>query len=85
MRVLLSIREDALAALDRFEGHVPHLFGNYLRLSFLSRDDARAAIELPLHRYDELVAPDRRMSVEPQLVDALLDEVRAGRVSTSCR
>jgi hypothetical protein len=29
VHVLLSIREDALAALDRFEGHVPHLFQNY--------------------------------------------------------
>ncbi|MGR6963467.1 nSTAND1 domain-containing NTPase [Geodermatophilus sp. URMC 61] len=80
VHVLLSIREDALAALDRFEGHVPHLLENYFRLAHLDLESARAAIEGPLERYNELTAPSGQMSVEPELVEALLEEVRAGRV-----
>ena len=80
VHVLLSIREDAVAALDRFEGHVPHLFENYFRLAHLDRDSARAAIEGPLDRYNELTTPDTQVSVEPELVEALLEQVRAGRV-----
>jgi WD40 repeat protein len=80
LHVLLSIREDALAALDRFEGHVPHLFENYFRLAHLDRESARAAIEGPLERYNHLTAPSGQMLVEPELVEALLDELRAGRV-----
>jgi WD40 repeat protein len=80
VHVLLSIREDALAGLDRFEGRVPHLFDNYFRLEHLSRDAAQAAIKGPLDRYNRVVPPDRRMSIEPALVETLLDQVRTGRV-----
>jgi hypothetical protein len=80
VRVLLSIREDALAALDRFEGHVPHLLENYFRLAHLDRESARAAIQGPLERYNQRTAPGGQMSVEPELVEALLEQVRAGRV-----
>jgi WD40 repeat protein len=80
VHVLLSMREDALAGLDRFKGRVPHLFANYLRLAHLSRDAARTAIEGPLDRYNRVVAPDQTMSVEPGLIGALLDQVRTGHV-----
>ena len=40
VNVLLSVREDALASLDRFKGRIPQLFSNYLRLEHL-RPDAR--------------------------------------------
>ena len=80
VNVLLSIREDALASLDRFEGRVPHLFDNYLRLEHLSRDAARTAIEGPLNRYNHVVSPDHTMSIEGGLIEALLDQVRTGQV-----
>src|SRR5919112_2914001 len=80
VHVLLSIRADALAALDRFEGHVPHLLETYFRLAHLDRDSAREAIEGPLDRYNELTALGTQVSVEPELVEALLEQVRAGRV-----
>ncbi len=80
VNVLLSIREDSLAGLDRFKGQVPHLFGNYLRLAHLSRHAAQAAIEGPLDRYNQVVPPDRRMSIEPGLIVTLLDQVRTGHV-----
>jgi WD40 repeat protein len=80
VNVLLSVREDALAGLDRFEGRVPHLFDNYFRLAHLSRDAAQAAIEGPLDRYNRVVPPDRTMSIEPGLIETLLDQVRTGHV-----
>ncbi|MGH3982671.1 MAG: hypothetical protein ACRDST_08310, partial [Pseudonocardiaceae bacterium] len=80
VHVVLSMREDALAGLDRFKGRVPNLFANYLRLAHLSRDAAQTAIEGPLDRYNRVVAPDRAMFVEPGLISALLDQVRTGHV-----
>jgi WD40 repeat protein len=80
VHVLLSIREDALAGLDRFEGRVPRLFDNYLRLAHLSRTAAQAAIEGPLNHYNRVVPPDQRMSIEPDLIATLLDQVRTGSV-----
>lgn len=80
VHVLLAIREDALAGLDRFKGRVPHLFDNYLRLAHLSRDAARAAIEGPLDRYNSLVPPDRTMSLGRGVIETLLDQVRTGQV-----
>ena len=48
VNVLLSIREDAWAKLDRFEGHIPLLFANYLRVDHLDLGAAREAIEGPI-------------------------------------
>ena len=75
---LLGLREDALAKLDSFKGQVPNLFANYLRLDHLDRAGARAAILGPVDRYNELTGENVR--VEPELVEAVLDEVAAGRV-----
>jgi WD40 repeat protein len=80
VHVLLSVREDALAGLDRFKGRVPHLFGNYLRLAHLTREAACSAIEGPVAMYNQHVAADQVMSVEPMLVEELLDQVRTGHV-----
>src|SRR5262249_34552081 len=76
---LLSIREDALAKLDRFKGRIPNVLGNYLRLDHLSRASAREAIVGPVDRYNEL-SPDGAVEVEPALVEAVLDQVAAGKV-----
>jgi WD40 repeat protein len=78
---LIAIREDALARLDRFEGRVPNLFDNYLRLEHLDREAARAAIEGPIRQYNKLFADrGRPIGIEPDLVEALLDQVTTGRV-----
>lgn len=76
---LLSIREDALAKLDRFKSRIPNVFGNYLRLPHLDRTAAREAILGPIDRYNES-AVDGRVEIEPALVEAVLDQVAAGRV-----
>jgi WD40 repeat protein len=80
VRILLSLRDDALAKLDRFKGRIPNLFGNYLRLDHLDRRSARAAIEGPVERYNELAAEEGQIELEPELVDAVLAETVAGKV-----
>src|SRR6266545_6325415 len=76
---LLSIREDALAKLDVFKPGIPNLFGNYLRLDHLDPGAARVAILGPVEAVNRLAAGEP-VTVEEELVDAVLDEVAAGRV-----
>jgi WD40 repeat protein len=78
VNVLLALREDALAELDAFAGRLPGLFENMLRLDRLDRDAGRAAILGPLERYGELAGGE--WSADPELVEAVLDEVAEGRV-----
>ena len=79
--ILIVLRDDALAELDAFADRVPGLFANLLRLDRLDRDSARDAIVGPLGRYSELTGEEYR--AEPELVEAVLDEVAAGRVDFS--
>jgi WD40 repeat protein len=76
---LLAVREDALAGLDRFKSRVPNVFGNYLRLERLDRASGREAIVGPVDRYNETHAGSE-VEVEPALVEAVLDQVAAGKV-----
>jgi WD40 repeat protein len=78
---LLSIREDSLAKLDRFKGHVPGLLDHLLRIDHLDRDAAREAIVRPLERWNQLVAaPGEEVQPEPALVETVLDQVSARQV-----
>ena len=80
-RFLLSIREDALAKLDRFKREIPTLFGTYLRLRYLDPESAREAIRRPIEQYNGLAASaDERVEIETELVEAVLDQVTAGRL-----
>lgn len=74
---VISLREDTLARLDRFKGRIPNLFDNYLRLELLERDSARAAIERPIKHYNQARAEQEQVSIEPELVDAVLDQIAA--------
>jgi WD40 repeat protein len=78
VHVLLGIREDVLARLDAFKANVPGLLANRLRLDHLTREGGRRAILGPLERFGELVPGEQALSAEPQLVEAVLDGVRAG-------
>jgi WD40 repeat protein len=78
---LISIREDALARLDRFKGHIPALFDNYLRLQHLKREAARQAILGPLEEYRNRQG-DGPADIEPELVEEVLDQVAADRIET---
>jgi WD40 repeat protein len=79
VNVLLSVREDALAKLDRFKARIPHILGNYLRLDRLDRAAGEAAIVRPVERFAELGGG--AVDVEPRLVAAVLDQVEVGRIA----
>ena len=78
VHVLLGVRDDSLGDLDAFKRRLPGLFGNLLRLDHLTRAAARSAIEGPLRAYAELGGSEVR--AEDQLVEAVLEEVAAGRI-----
>lgn len=75
---LVSMREDSIAKLDFFKGRIPNLFENYLRIDRLDREQAREAIVRPIEQFNRLAAgADAPFTVEPGLVEAVLDQVRA--------
>ena len=78
VNVLLSLREDTLARLDRLKGDIPSLFANVLRLDRLDRAAGRAAIVRPLERWSELEG--EQVVAEDALVERVLDGVGAGRI-----
>jgi WD domain, G-beta repeat len=78
VNVLLSLREDSLAKLDRFKARLPSIYANSLRLDRLDREAGRTAIVRPVERWNEL--EQGSVAVEPPLVEAVLDGVRAGRI-----
>jgi WD40 repeat protein len=78
VNVLLSLREDTLARLDRLKALIPNLFGNVLRLDRLDRASGRAAIVRPLERWGELHAES--VTADDALVEDVLDGVGAGRI-----
>jgi WD40 repeat protein len=81
VNVLVSLREDSLAKLDRFTGHIPGLFANTLRLDRLDRAAAQMAIVRPVERFAELTGES--VSIGPDLVDRVLDEVGAGQIESA--
>jgi WD40 repeat protein len=78
VRVLLALRDDALAKLDRFKARIPNLFANYLRLDHLDRRAGNDAITKPVERYNEVAGES--IALEPALVEGVLDQTSAGKV-----
>jgi Novel STAND NTPase 1 len=79
--VLISLREDALAKLDRL-AEIPRLLDNRVRIDHLGLDDAREAIEAPLAVFNSLTG-EGPVTIEPELVEAVLDQVSIGRIVIS--
>jgi WD40 repeat protein len=79
---LIAVREDAYGRLgDLFSGRINNVYDNYLHLEYMSRDAAREAIEGPVALFNAEHAPDEAMSLDPDLADAVLDEVRRGNLA----
>ena len=80
-RFLISLREDALAQLDRFKGRIEGLFDNTLRIDRLDRAAARRAVEGPIEQVNSSAgAADPPWTLEAGLVNQVLDQVQTGRV-----
>lgn len=76
---LLSLREDTLARLDYFKGQIPFLFDNRLSITHLHRAAGREAVTRPLDQYNR--AHGTTYTIEPALVEAVLDQVTRGKVA----
>jgi WD40 repeat protein len=78
---LISIREDAYASIgDLLSGRVANVYGNYLHLEYLDRNAARDALVKPIERFNQLRSGEPPIFIAPDLVDAVLDQVRRGQV-----
>lgn len=74
---LVSLREDALAKLDRFKGRIPTLLDSYRRIDHLDRRSGEDAMRLPLREYNQQQSPDDPpIEIEDALVETVLREVQ---------
>ncbi|HYV25037.1 MAG TPA: hypothetical protein VE969_07335, partial [Pyrinomonadaceae bacterium] len=80
---LVSMREDGLSKLDRFQSRIPTLLSNMLRLEHLDRDGAKAAIVEPLKVYNQqLTGGQPQITIEDALVKAILNDLRGVKVTS---
>jgi CHASE2 domain-containing sensor protein len=80
---LIAVREDAYSLIgSRFKARIPDVYGNYLHLDFLDEEAAREAVLEPVRAFNERLEADTpHFEVESALVDAVLEQVRRGRVN----
>jgi CHASE2 domain-containing sensor protein len=80
---LISVREDAYSQIGpRFKARIPDVYSNFLHLDFLDESAAREAVLEPVRAFNERLDADApRFEVENELVDAVLEQVRRGRVT----
>ncbi|MEB3318023.1 MAG: WD40 repeat domain-containing protein [Cyanobacteriota bacterium] len=82
LNVLISLRDDSLSKLDRFKQHIPDLFANRLHIDHLNRDEAIDAIRKPIEEFNRQQPVDsRKASVEPQLIQDVLEQVKVGQIT----
>ena len=61
---------------------MPDLFGNYLRVDYLDREAARQAVTRPVEEYNRrLRHGEPPVTIARELVEAVLDDVRTGRLA----
>src|SRR5262249_16424230 len=83
---LIAVREDAYGKLgDLFSGRISNVYDNYLHLEYLTREAARDAIEKPVEIFNAEHNEDEAVTLDPDLADAVLDEVRRGNLQLSAR
>ena len=75
---VIAIREDAYAELgDLFKGRITNVYGNFLHIDYLDRVSAEKAIRGPVEVYNRQPGVTQPVTVQDELVEAVLDEVRA--------
>jgi CHASE2 domain-containing sensor protein len=74
--VLISLREDTLAGMDRFKPYMPSLFANRMRLRGLDEAAALEAICRPVERYNELRAAEPPIQLEPGLAPEVVRQLQ---------
>jgi WD40 repeat protein len=79
---LISIREDWLARLDRFQQDIPNIFENTIRIEHLTRSAAEEAISQPIKKYNETIeevieGSTFSITVEPGFIKRVLDQLES--------
>jgi WD40 repeat protein len=83
---LIAVREDAYGGLgDLFSGRISNVYNNYLHLEYLTRDAALEAIEKPVEIYNADHPEEEPVTLDEDLADAVLDEVRRGNIELGTR
>ena len=72
---LLSVREDAIATLDRFKKRIPALFNNRLRVEFLSRDAALEAVMKPIDVFNQEAHSFGPVSIREEVAEHVVDKI----------
>ena len=67
-----------LIPANTVSSRLSNIFRRSLRVMPLGTEEARMAIEKPLDRYNELHNSPRPITIEPELVDAVLRDVQTG-------
>lgn len=81
LNVMISLRDDSVAKLDRFKKDIPSLFANRLQIDHLDREAAIDAIRKPIEEFNRNLPLDsRKASVEPQLIQDVLEQVKVGQI-----
>lgn len=77
VNVLISLRDDALAGLDRYLDAIPELFETTLRIGPLTTDAARVAITEPIREFSRM-GGGGPSSVDDELVERIIQEASIG-------
>jgi WD40 repeat protein len=84
--LLISLRDDGLAKLDRFKERIPDLMSNRLELKHLEPAGAAEAIRRPLAVWNAKYAPPGKdVVIEEALVTELIRQVGIGQLSAGGR
>ncbi|MGH9405732.1 MAG: hypothetical protein ACRD3D_07855 [Terriglobia bacterium] len=78
----ISLRDDWLSRLDRFDARIPNLLSNTFRIDHLNMAAAEEAIRKPLDLYNQKLANGAPVAIEDELVRSILDEVRTGKLQS---
>jgi len=78
---LLSVREDAIATLDRFKKRIPALFNNRLRVEFLSRQAALDAVTKPLDVFNKEAHSFGSVSIREEVAEHVVDKIISAQKS----
>jgi WD40 repeat protein len=75
---VIAIREDAYAELGNlFKERITNVYANFLHIDYLDRASAEKAIRGPVEVYNSQPGVTPPVTVQDELVEAVLDEVRA--------
>src|SRR5580704_209963 len=72
---LVSVREDAIATLDRFKKRIPCLFNNRLRIEFLSRQAALDAVTKPLDVFNQEAHSFGPVAIREEVAEHVVDKI----------